>query len=144
MRPLASVLLAVAIGGAHSAAGVRTQMSFDYGWHFKLGDPAGATPELTTASEDPTFEATVNMTCTQLAWSQLGRMGPDDCRGACSATPGCRVRESPLTPLPTVAQLWDSPCSIFPFLHTLSGHGWTFKDIRTCTSPLADRWRSLR
>ena len=71
----------------------RTQLSFDYGWKFKLGDPTEAQPPLTTASEDPTFTISVdNQTCTQLAWSQLGRMGPDDCRGACSATPGCKVR----------------------------------------------------
>jgi hypothetical protein len=85
-----SSLLAMVIVAAHgeaSAAPVR--VSFDYGWRFSRGDPA-ATPPLTTASLDPTFTTDVsNMTCAQLAWSQLGRMGITDCRGACSATPGC-------------------------------------------------------
>ena len=75
-----------------AAASPRTTLTFDYGWRFSLGDPAGVTPALTTASLDPTFTESVdNQTCSQLAYTALGRMGPDDCRGACSATPGCLV-----------------------------------------------------
>ena len=90
MRAL--LLAAAAVAGAAAAASPREQLTFDYGWRFSLGDPAGVSPPLTTASLDPTFTESVdNQTCSQIAYSALGRMGPDDCRGACSATPGCLV-----------------------------------------------------
>ena len=81
-----------AIGLFVSAGASRTRMSFDYNWKFHLGDPASASPPLQVASLDPSFtpNSTDGQLCHHLAWSQLGRMGPKDCRGACSgATPGC-------------------------------------------------------
>ena len=81
----AATMLAV----ANAAPAGRTVASFDYNWKFKLGDPTTAIPALHTASRDPTFSNLTGYTCTQLAWSQLGRMGTADCTGACSATPGC-------------------------------------------------------
>jgi hypothetical protein len=87
---LAVLLGARSVLGA--AAAGRTQLSFDYQWRFKLGDPASAQPPLTTAATDPTFtNVSTGYACTQLSWSQLGRMGPRDCTGACSATPGCKA-----------------------------------------------------
>ena len=86
------LLQALAVASSVSAAPpVRTSVTFDYGWSFALGDPAGVEPPLSTASTDASFapNSTDGLACGQLAWSQLGRMGPDDCRGACSATPGC-------------------------------------------------------
>lgn len=62
---------------------------------FKLGDPTTASPPLTTASLDPSFTNINGSICTQLAWSQLGRMGPGDCNGACSGSvPGCLAWQS--------------------------------------------------
>lgn len=89
-----AVLLGAGSATAAAAAGTdgRTQLTFDYQWRFKLGDPASAQPALTTAAKDPTFtNISSGYACTQLAWSQLGRMGPSDCTGACSATPGCKA-----------------------------------------------------
>ena len=87
MRHMGVLLLTAAL-----AAASREQLTFDYGWRFSLGDPDSASPKLTTASLDPTFTESVdNQTCSQLAYTALGRMGADDCRGACSATPGCLV-----------------------------------------------------
>ena len=60
---------------AASAAATRTKLTFDYNWRFKLGDPAGAIPALQTASLDPSFANITGSVCSQLAWSQLGRMG---------------------------------------------------------------------
>ena len=71
---------------------LRTTVTFDYDWKFKLGDPATASPPLEVASLDSSFtpNSTDGQHCHGLAWSQLGRMGPKDCRGACSGpTPGC-------------------------------------------------------
>ena len=83
------LVLPLATGAPASA---RTSLTFDYQWKFKLGDPSSAIPALTTASKDPTFtNISSGYSCTQLAWSQLGRMGPGDCTGACSATPGCKA-----------------------------------------------------
>jgi hypothetical protein len=85
----AVLLLAAAVP---SATAVRQSLTFDYGWKYKLGDPESAHPPLQTASMDPTFtNISSGYACTQLAWSQLGRMGPSDCTGACSATPGCKA-----------------------------------------------------
>jgi hypothetical protein len=81
-----------AVAGSVTVHADRIAVPFDYGWQFKLGDPPDALPALTTASLDRSFTKNVSgMSCTQLAWSQLGRMGDNDCRGACSATPGCLV-----------------------------------------------------
>lgn len=50
-------------------AATRVQVTFDYGWRFQLGDPAGVSPvPLTTAALDPTFVYNVSgMVCTNLA-----------------------------------------------------------------------------
>ena len=46
----------------------RTTLTFDYGWKFHLGDPAGVVPELTAAAVDPSFTRNVSdMDCTFLA-----------------------------------------------------------------------------
>jgi hypothetical protein len=90
MSSTRAVLLLLA--AAHPAAAVRQSLTFDYGWKFKLGDPETASPPLQAASMDPTFtNISSGYSCTQLAWSQLGRMAPRDCTGACSATPGCKA-----------------------------------------------------
>ena len=71
---------------------LRTTVTFDYDWKFQLGDPATAQPPLEVASLDSSFtpNSTNGQHCHGLAWSQLGRMGRKDCRGACSGpTPGC-------------------------------------------------------
>ena len=92
MSQMTVILAVVAVAGLAAGQAERVAVPFDYGWQFKLGDPATAKPALTTASLDPSFTKNVSgMSCTQLAWSQLGRMGDKDCRGACSATPGCLV-----------------------------------------------------
>lgn len=44
------------------------------------------------------------MACSQLAYTALGRMGPGDCRGACSSTAGCKVWQ--YAPRPTN---WTAP-----------------------------------
>ena len=94
----ATVLLAAA--HLHSARAARQALTFDYNWKFQLGDPEEAEPPLQTASMDPTFtNISSGYSCTQLAWSQLGRMGPRDCTGACSATPVF----SPLPPSPSLS-----------------------------------------
>eukprot|EP01047_Picozoa_sp_COSAG01_P117551 COSAG01_NODE_46224_length_402_cov_0.514851_1_plen_78_part_10 len=69
-----------ATAAAAAAAAGRTVVTFDYNWRFHLGDPIGS--KLTTASLDPTFQNISGSVCTQLAWSQLGRMSPGDCTGA--------------------------------------------------------------
>lgn len=87
-----ATILLLAGCSLHSATAARQSLTFDYGWKFKLGDPEDAQPPLQTASMDPTFtNISSGYSCTQLAWSQLGRMGPGDCTGACSATPGCKA-----------------------------------------------------
>ena len=63
---------AAAAAAAATAAAERTVVTFDYNWRFHLGDPIGS--KLTTASRDPSFENITGSVCTQLAWSQLGRM----------------------------------------------------------------------
>jgi hypothetical protein len=84
------LLLLLLHGGSAAATSGRTELSFDYNWRYALGDPPAAQPPLTVAALDESFTAIANgSACTQLSWSQLGRMGAPDCRGACSATPGC-------------------------------------------------------
>eukprot|EP01052_Picozoa_sp_SAG31_P056653 SAG31_NODE_16332_length_713_cov_1.037459_1_plen_130_part_01 len=72
----------------------RTELTFDYSWRFKIGEPPAALPPLTSASADPSFS--INLTtalgysCSSLAWSQLGLFSSGDCRAACSAASnGC-------------------------------------------------------
>ena len=48
MNRLSDMLLAFTAAAA--APPVRTSVTFDYGWSFALGDPAGAEPPLSTAS----------------------------------------------------------------------------------------------
>jgi hypothetical protein len=76
---------------AVSYASGREEVTFDYGWKHKLGDPATAVPVLTTAASDTTFTNISGSNCTQLAWSQLGRASVSDCKGACSSTLGCKA-----------------------------------------------------
>lgn len=79
-------------GVCESTSAMRHSLTFDYGWKFKLGDPETASPPLQAASMDSSFtKIGSGYTCTQLAWSQLGRMTDRDCNGACSATPGCKA-----------------------------------------------------
>ena len=86
----ATVMILAAM--CESTSGMRHSLTFDYGWKFKLGDPEEASPPLQAASIDSSFtNIGSGYTCTQLAWSQLGRMTAQDCNGACSATSGCKA-----------------------------------------------------
>lgn len=88
----ATTIFLASIGLCVTSQASRTTVTFDYGWKFRLGDPATASPPLQVATLDASFtpNSTDGQHCHHIAWSQLGRMGPKDCRGACSgATPGC-------------------------------------------------------
>ena len=71
------VAAVVAAGcAAASARPPREKIVFDYGWRFKLGDPASAAPPLSVASNDSSFGINVTgLWCSQLAYTALGRMG---------------------------------------------------------------------
>jgi hypothetical protein len=64
MKASATMML-LCLGGVVVAD--RTQLTFDYNWRFKFGEPTTASPPLSTASEDQSFTKDVsNHTCTQV------------------------------------------------------------------------------
>jgi hypothetical protein len=104
----------------------------DYSWRFKLGDPPTALPPLSAASNDTSFDVNVTgLACSQLAYTALGRMGTQDCRGACASTAGCKAWQ--FAPKPAK---WNETAELPPGFSTRGGcyiHDGTLGEDPQCS-----------